>query len=355
MSSLAKSSSGLLFSEKFHGDISLLWDLSPNNQDRVVQNNDSISLLQGNENIELLIPIPTESQYIVQSKIEYTPQSEDDKAGILFRSVTDTVVNFEICGDDNITCTNMKASVDDYGILYAYASSNNGATWKNYGNTKLVNMNIFGFYNYGQNKELKIYDCIVYKSNYITFNNFDRTTYIKLFKDNVEITNNFDIKKYNTRIVLDCINKIFPLNNIEVKVYNRSDDKEIASKVLNEMYGGDIYEFNYNLEFKINDDVLDSEKMYDLGRISNDTIFNLIITNKESYDIAGKSLKVSYYSLLNRAYEYVEIAEETSDDYSKSIQTSFTPGESKIFKLKITKDVLYSEINSDYEFSIILE
>jgi hypothetical protein len=355
MSSLAKSSSGLLFSEKFDGDISLLWDLSPNNQDRVVQNNDSISLLQGNEDIELLIPIPTENQYVVQSKIAYTPGSQDDKAGILLRSVTDSVVNFEVCGDDSIICTNMKTCIDEYGILYAYASSDNGTTWKNYGNTKLVNMNNLGFYNYGKNKELKIYDCIMYKNNYVTFNNFDRTTYIKLFQAGVEITNDFDIKKYNTRIVLDCIDKLFPLNNIEVKVYNRSDNKEIAAQVFNEIYGGDIYEFNYNLEFKINNDILDSEKMYDLGKISSDTIFNLIVTNKEPYSIIGKSLKVTYHSLLNRAYEYVDIAEETSDKYYKSIEASFTPGESKIFKLKITKDVLYSEINSDYEFSIILE
>ena len=355
MSSLAKSSSGLLFSEKFDGDISLLWDLSPNNQDRVVQNNDSIYLLQGNENIELLIPIPIENQYIVQSKIKYTPKSEDDKAGIILRSLTDNVVNFEVCGDDETICTNMKASVDEYGILYAYASSDNGTTWKNYGNTKLVNMNSLGFYNYGVNEELKIYDCIVYKSNYVTFNNFDRTTYIRLFKDNKEITSSFYIKKYNTRLVLDCIEKIFPLNNIEIKVYNRKDDTLIFSKVFNDIYGGDIYEFNYNLEFKIDDDILDSETMYDLGKISNDTVFNLIITNKEPYEINGKNLKVSYYSLLNRAYEFVDIAEENSNNYYKSIETSFTPGECKIFKLKISKNVLYSEINSDYEFSIILE
>ena len=60
MPNIIKSSTGLMFSEEFNGKISLLWDLSPNEDNRVANNSNSISLLHGDEKIKMLLDISFE-------------------------------------------------------------------------------------------------------------------------------------------------------------------------------------------------------------------------------------------------------------------------------------------------------
>lgn len=357
MSNIIKSSSGLMFSENFGNGMSLLWDLSPNEQDRVVKNNDSISLLNNNSSrIKMTIPIPTENNYIVQSKISFEPVSSNDKAGLTVESLTDIRVDFEVCGDDEIKADYMKLCVDEYGILSAYASWNN--KWINYGNTKLNNANSIGFYNESEKSPIKLYDCIVYKNNFITINGFDRKNYIKVFdKNHNEITGDFFIKKYNTRIVLDGIYNIFPIEELTVDIYRIVDDTLVTSHTLTNIYGGDVYEFKYDLELKINNQIIENDdKLFDLGEISKDTVFDITITNKESFDITDKTVRISYYSYLNNSYKFVKIAKEQDDKFNDKIENiNFLSGSNTKIKLQINKNTIYSELDEQCKFSIIIE
>ena len=357
MSEIIKSSSGLMFSEDFGSDISLLWDISPNEQDRVVQNSDSISLLHNSGRTKMLIPIPTDNNYVMQSKINFEPISENDKAGLTIDSLTDIHVDFEVCGDDTTNANYMKMCVDEYGILSAYASSD-GERWTNYGNTKINNMNSIGFYNESSDADMSIYNCIMYKNNYITINGFDRKNYIKVFdKGGNEITDDFFIRKYNSRIVIDGIYRIFPIDELTVNIYRIIDDELLSSNVLSNIYGGDIYEFKYDLEVKVNNATIDNNnELYDLGEIATDTIFELTITNKELFDMVGKTVRVSYYSFLNKAYKLVKIAPQNSDTFVDKIEgVDIKSGYSATFKLKITKNAIYSEIEENCKFSIIVD
>lgn len=356
MAEIIKASSGLLFKEEFKGNISLLWDLNPNFPDRVAQNGDSISLLPGAKRVELLVPIPLQSGYVMQSRITYHPTQEVEKAGITFKSVTDSQIDLEICGDDALTCTNAKLTVDEYGILSA-RTTKNGHDWNYHGNTKLTNMNHLGFYiaENTMNDEFMIHDCIMYKTNFVTINNFDRTTYIKLFDSaGNEITDSFIIKKYNSKLVIDCTDMIFPLNDITINVYDRTTDDLIHQGVLNDIYGGDTYEYNYNVDFYINDTLLNSFD-YDLGGISGEKIFELKIVNKEQYELTDRKISVTYASLLNSGHKAVDIAEENSDDFYDSITTTFAPGETKKFKIRVIKNKTYMQVDGDYKFNILFE
>lgn len=357
MANIIKASSGLLFQEEFKGDVSLLWDLNPNLPDRVTQNSDSISLLPGNKRLELLIPIPQESSYIMQSKIKYTPTTNADKAGITFKSVTDNYIDLQICGDDIINCAYTKMTVDDYGILTARVS-NDGLVWSNYGNTKMTNTYNMGYYidENSLNDKIDIYSCTVFKNDFVVLNNFDRLTYIKIFdENNNEVTDDFVIKKKNTKIILDCTDIIFPIKKITLRIYDRNTDALIHEGELLEIYGGDVYEYNYNLDFYINGTLLDDQE-FNLGGIETEKIFNLTIENKEDYEIKDKTLSIEYYTLLNMGHRSVYITNESGESYSKAIKhINFAPGESKIFKLKILKDKTYPQIDENYKFNITLE
>jgi hypothetical protein len=88
LADIIKSSSGLLFAEEVWDDLSLLWDLSPNDPSRVAFTSDSISLLSGTDRIELLIPVPKENGYVFQSEIDYHPTTSIQHGGNVLRSVT---------------------------------------------------------------------------------------------------------------------------------------------------------------------------------------------------------------------------------------------------------------------------
>lgn len=356
MADIIKASSGLLFNEKFDGNMSLLWDLNPNLPDRVVRNADSISLLPGTKRVELLVPVPLQSSYVVQSKIEYNPTQENEKAGLTFKSVSDNSVDLQICGDDGITCKNVKLTVDEHGILSARTSSN-GTDWEYHGNTKLTNMNHVGFYmdENTLNDKIDFFDFVIYKNNFITINNFDRTTTIKIFDSlNNEITDEFVIKKYNTRMVIDCVDKLLPLDSITVRVYERNTNRLIHEGTLTNVYGGDTFEYNYNVDFYINGNLLNSSE-YNLGNISYEKTFELKIVNRESYELTDKKVSVTYASMLNAGYKAVEISDENGTSFSDSVVATFSPGETKKFKLRITKNKTYMQIDEQYKFNILFE
>lgn len=357
MANIIKSSSGLLFAEEAWDDLSLLWDLSPNYPSRVALASDSISLLPGTDRFELLIPAPLENGYVFQSKVEYSPVTELQKAGNTLKSVTDTSVDFEICGDDVITCDYTKISISQNYILNAKASAD-GILWKDYGNSKITNMNYIGYYiEAGEDTDvpIKVYNCHLYRNNTVTINNFDRTNLIKLFDSTgTEVTDKFSIKKKNSQMCIDGTNLLFPIDYLKVQVLDRTTGIVYHESELTDIYGGDIYEYNYNIEFYIDENKL-TTNTYDLGSISNEKVFMLKVTNKESYPIKEKKLRVDFYSVYNPGYKMAMLAPDGTEDYSKTLDVEFLAGETKIFKLKMARNPSLSNVEDEYKFNIILE
>lgn len=356
MANISKSSSGLLFEEETWTDLSLLWDLSPNDPSRVVFNSNSISLLPGDQRLELLISAPKERGYVMQSEIEYSPILDTEAAGNTLRSVTDNYIDLEIRGDSAELCSYTKVIVGDDAILDAKCSKD-GSNWLDYGNTKIIDMNKIGYYIGAgtTSTPFNIKKCVMYKNNNILINNFDRTNVLKLFDaHNVEVTDKFVVKKKNTQMVIDGTNLIFPIDYLKVQSCNRTSGEVYYEGELTNIYGGDVYEYDYEVEFFINE-VLLTDTIYNLGTINEDKIFSFKISNKESYPLKDRKLKVSYYSIYNPGYKLAQLAPGDSDTFSTELNITLGAGETKVFKLKAIKDNDITNLEDEFKFNIILE
>ena len=357
MANIIKASSGLLFSEEFADDLSLVWSVSPNFPDRVVKNSDSISLLPGIERMELLIPAPDGTAYVLQSDTDYVPTVAADTGGITLRSVTDSTIDFEVVGDNTEVFKYSKAVIDNYNVLTALGSKD-GVLWKEYGNTKVTNMNKIGFF-IGANTttdNLDINNCIIYKNNNIIFNNFDRRNIIKLFNSaGTEITSQFVFKRKNTQVQLDGTEVIYPLSYLTIRVYDRDTNALIHEGTVTNVYGGDIYEYNYNIDFYVNDILLTSD-ICDLGIIKDGDVLELKVSNQEAYDVVDRKLSINYYTYLNPGYQSVDIAPDGTDNYAKELTgVTLTAGETKIYKLRIANYKTYLNLEDQYKFKINFE
>ena len=355
MATIIKSSSGFLFSEDKWDDLSLLWDLSPNDPSRVALTSDSISLLPGVDRLELLLPAPMDNGYVMQSEIEYAPKQSAEKAGCVLKSLTNSIIELEVCGDTDVNCKYSKIIVDDDHILDAKVSLDSNM-WVDYGNTRAVDMNKLGYYiESNLDTVLKVKNCTMYKNNTVILNGFDRKNIMKLFDSNMnEITDKFYIKKKNAQMTLDGTNIMYPIKYLKMQVLDRDTGEVYHEGELNDVYGGDIYEYNYNIEVYVDEILLDNT-MHSLGPISGEKIFNVKITNKESYPLKDKNIKVSYYSVYNKGNKLAKIAFENGDNYLTTLNTNFAPGETKLFKLKIARDNTFISIEDEYKFNIILE
>lgn len=357
MANIIKSSSGFLYSEDNWDDLSLLWDLSPNDPSRVALTSDSISLLPGAERTELLLTAPKDKGYVIQSQMEYMPSKDTEAAGSLFKSLTGSYIELEIRGDTGVSCQYSKIIIDEDYILDAKASAD-GVIWMNYGNTKMADMNKIGYYiESGENTDaiFKIKNCTMYKNNNVILNGFDRKNNMKLFDRNMnEITDTFYIKKKNSQMILDGTNLIYPIDYLKVQVSDRVTGDIYHEGVLTNVYGGDMYEYNYNVELYI-DEVLLTNDMHDLGKVGEEKSFILKITNKESYPLQEKILKVSNYTIYNPGYKITQISFESRNDYHDSLKVSFGPGETRLFRLKISRDDSLTNIEDEYKFNIVLE
>lgn len=356
MANIIKSSSGFLYKEEDWDNLSLLWDLSPNLTDRVTTTSDSISLLQGSKRLELLIPSPGNREFVVQSKVDYMPTSATEAGGFVFKSITDSSIEFETRGDNAEYYKYSKLIVDADSVLNAIAT-NNGKIWVNYGNTKFIDMNKMGFY-IGEdaiNTPFVVEEFIMYKNNNVIINNFDRKNIVEIYDENDnEITDKFSIKKKNTQIYIDGTDLLFPIDFLKIKVLDRDTGALYHEGIIKDVYGGDIYEYSYDVEFYINEDLL-TDEIYDLGTINRYKNFSLKICNKERYSLENKSLRVGYYSPYNTGYKIAKIAIDGSDEYKDELQVSFTPGENRLFKLKIDNFENLSNLEDEYKFNIILE
>lgn len=356
MADIVKSSSGLLYSEEKWTDLSLLWDLSPNDPSRVVLNDNSISLLPGDQRLELLISAPKERGYVIQSEIDYKPTLQAEAAGNTLRSVTDNHIDLEIRGDDTDLCSYTKIIISDDGILEAKCSKD-GSNWLYYGDTKVIDMNKIGYYIGAETKStpFKIKKFVMYANNNILINNFDKKNILKLFNaKGVEITDEFMVRKKNTQMIIDGTNILFPIDYLKIQSCDRTTGEVYYEGELTDIYGGDVYEYEYEVEFFI-DEIPLTDKIYNLGTISDDKIFSLMLSNKEAYPLKNRKLKVSYYSIYNPGYKLAQLALKGSDKFTTELEVSIGPGENKVFNLKAIKDSDVVNLEDEYKFNIILE
>lgn len=356
MSKIVKLSSGFLYSEDFKDRLSMLWDFDGDDvNDRVAVNSDSISLLpKNNKRFEMFIKIPDKKGYVFQTEVDYTPSDGDEVAGVVLRAITHNFVQASIDGTNMEFCRYLKIDIVD-GLTIHLKASMDGVNWYTYGNTSIADANTIGYFidRTSITDEFKILNCRMFKNNFVTINNIDKKYRVKIFnKEDEDITNQFLIRKMNTKAVLDCTNLVLPIKYLKFKIFD-FDGNLVNEHEMEDIYGGDCYELESNITVTVNDNVL-NDSLYDLGNIAEDTMYTIKIENHESFAM-NKTLYVECLNPYNNGDLPVFISLANEDNYEKVKTFQLKPYEIKEFKLLIKKDKEMVVIDDSFKFKISLE
>lgn len=361
MKQLTKSTSGLLYEENFGENLSLLWDLVPNNLNRVRLNKDSVEILPGSERVEMLMPCPSNTEWVCQVNLSYAGRTSTESAGFVLKSITDNIAECELKGDTRELFDYLKMELDQEST-FSLKASKDGQYWRDFGNSKMLDANRFGFFvnELTQYDPLVLKNITVCKNNFITIHDVPTDAVVVVYDSKgANITHKFIIKKENNVLVIDGSNMMFPISYLKVLFLDK-DYKEISTSELNDIYGGDVFDFSYNMTFKIDGVVLD-DNVHSLNIVSGPfSLYSVQITNNESYELKDKRLRIEASAMFNPGNIPVTIAETSSMDnvsnldFKKELSLSFKAYENKIFYIKIEKVTNIPTIDSEYRFKISL-
>lgn len=361
MDQLTKASSGVLYEEKFGVGLSLLWDFVPNNLDRVKLNENSVEILPGNERVEMLMPCPASSGWLCQVHLSYAGRTSTESAGFILKSITDNVAECELKGDTRDLYDYMKMELDDTST-FSLKASKDGVYWKDFGNSKMLDANKFGFYmnELTQHDALVLKSILVCRNNFVTINDIPMQSTVVIYDANgANVTHRFIVNKLSNKIVIDGSNMLFPIPYLKIKFLD-VDFSEIRVVEITDIYGGDTFDFSYNISFKIEGKEL-TNKDHHLDIVAGPfKLYALQIQNDEDYDIENKTLKIEASSIFNPGYMPVTIAETTTLDnvanldFKKNLEISLKAHENKNFYMKIEKLNNMPVLDSEYRFKISL-
>lgn len=303
MAILNRATSGLILEESIFNH-NLLWDLSPNDYTRIACNSDSVELEHGDQRISMSIQTPSKS-YVFQTEIKHEPVVLSDVGGIVISSTTDNAIEcqtfFTYNGGSAQYFRFIKVCVDKE--VYTFYGSMDGVIWQDLGNSKMLDANRIGFFLDGiktvNSKKFMVKSIYIYNSNIVTFNNIPNNSTIRIVNQagyNVLDGKESTIKRYNNKCFIDFTNVILPIEKSNIEIIDPSG-KLIASLKNITLYGGDIYEYSENIQFMLNDVVIDPRNSVDLGRLtSKENKYLLTVKNLDSNTLIGKTLKVEAYS-----------------------------------------------------------
>lgn len=352
MSKINKVSDGLLLKDDFNTSFNPEWDFFPNSYDRVLFDEDSIIIShKESEPLEMILSVPKSSSFVLQTEIEYNPVTVDDKAGCLIKSVTENIVKCEFFYEEDVINKYkfIKMDCNENSIVNLTASINS-INWANLGNTKFFDGNYIGYYTDSKDADLKIKNFILYKSKYISILGISKNNEIKLLDsngNNLISTKNLDILIQNNKAIIDISTLLCPVCNIKIVVNN-------TEIFINELYGGDIFYYDSELDFCIEEATIINGS-FELGDVSTEgKNFTLNVTNNCETRKCGK-IKVDQFSSYNIGYNMAYLYNYDETDFSfinKEIDIDINSGQTMKYILRIAKNDDYIYIDDNLKFNI---
>lgn len=350
-----KSASGLLYKEEFNNSLSLIWEATNNN--RVSLNTDSISLLPGEEECQLLIPTPESYVWNVQTTL--VDNGTDNNMGFIVKSITSNIAKCNIEAEQEQDLL-LKISMDSFHNLRVRGSKD-GISWNDYGNTRFYDCNYFGYYiESDTTSSLAIRSIYVYKSDYVTVVGIPDTCKVQLLdSEETDITSRLTLYQNHSKVIIDTSNMKYPIEKLRINFLNIDDEIEDYFEI-EDVYGGDSYETVYDIRFRINNIELDANT-FELDTVTGDRgLYGLSIQNNENQTFTSLTLSIQASDGFNLGYIPVSIAlAESADDidnivFSKTLNIDLLPYENKNFHIKIDRNILPT-LDDHYRFKINLK
>lgn len=359
MSKISKLFTGLIFHEEFNNSFSPKWDILPNNLDRVLFNEDSISLLpSNNELLEMLIPYPSDCKFHIKTEIEYNPTTIDDVGGMIIKSTTGYTTECEFSYNEaslneyrfiNLNC-------NDKSIINLRASKDN-INWDDLGNTRFFDGNYVGYFVKGNEAKLNIHNFIMCSDKFVSIQGVNNDSLVEIID-----TDGYDIiKKYkldcmiiNGNAIIDIENLSWPIENVTLSV-TKGSEMPITLNI-NKLYGGDVFSFEPELLFSV-DEIDETSNGFNLGKIYGRTkTYTLRVYNAGVEQKIGK-LVIEPTSTYDTGHHmaYIYPFESDVDTKSKELEVAINPHQEFKCIIKIVKDTTYTTIDDEFGFKVVFE
>lgn len=353
---ISKVANGLILNDDFNNSYNPEWDIVPNDIDRVLFNEDSISLLPKKDSpIEMLIPAPG-GKFVMQTELSYSPSEISDTAGIIIKSVTGCSVEAEFSYEESIPNEYKFIKITHTeNYIVNLRSSKDGNSWDDLGNSKLYDGNYLGYYINGTISKLHLKNCLICKDKFIVIQGIKGADTVEL----LDSTGSDIIKKYNLdfiingdKFLVDVEKLLWPIENITLCI--NTNNGNTSSHDLGNLYGGDVFSFDPELVFSVDgkDDNLNS---IELGEVSSsEKNYTLKVLNN-SLDYKIGKLVIEPTSAYDRGYHmaYIHSLDSNFNEKSKELEISVAPGQEFKCIVRIEKESKFINIDGDFNFNVV--
>lgn len=259
--------------------------------------------------------------------------------------------------------------------VYTFFASRDGKEWVEVGNTKFNDSHRIGFFLHSI-ENLTEEDLT--KSNfYVEYAMFYDNNYaiIKNIKNDVA---RVELRDEDGSLICDNTHKMIALKNNAAYIdttllkmpYNKvrlvllnSSNQLMMDYYIDQLVGGDIYEYGYNLGVYINNIEIDQEEVFKLNAFeSNEHIVKIDIYNQEEFEITNLKVSIISYSVYYSGNETLGISlyDENEKNYKfedSVIIDSIMPSEGRSVLIKLTGKTIQNFYKKEdaYRFKLNIE
>lgn len=275
---------------------------------------------------------------------------------------------------------------NNIGYTYQFFASTDGYNWIEVGNFDTTRRNSIGFFLYAtkdqetlQHGKFVIHEFALYKNRYITINGiniyqdfeiFDRQLNKTILRSDDTLHGQLMVSHNGNRVQIDTTHMILPLTNAWIRIYTKGHYENTVAQfdMDNLTFGGDIFTINYDIQLRIDNEIVPNGIPYDLGTLFTTTFKkNIVVYNNEDIDLSNIKVSITAFSEYYNGEEVVELAfyKENMEykpispyTYQKSLMIPELPahtGVELVMRLSdVPKQEFYSVANK-YRFKLIIE
>ena len=382
MATLIKQHEGLMFEETF-SENSLIWSLTPSNVDCLRFDPDGLHILHNSEYITYTMK-ETEDEYCVVVRIDHTPVTEGDIAGVIIMSDTNDYAecqSYQATSPSNIGNNGENISfgydLSDHYVRYSfddnqededeesgssgdegegagsssvfvdkiyqfikfvkynnvigptyrfYASANGIDDWIEVGTVNFNKSCSIGFFLYAARDNITlnrgkfvINSFYMYENKYIIINGIKEYQEFEIYSPQLDATilrsdtttGQTLVGHYQNYVTIDTTGIMMPLNDAWIRIYPKDHFNDTIAQfdMENLTFGGDIFNISYDIQLRIDNEIINSGDIYDLGYIYKDSFKrNVVIYNNDDIDLISVKVSIIAFSEYYSGEEVIKIA-----------------------------------------------